>query len=100
MLWQPDFVADIKLLPTANGGRSGPTPAEWFGCPLGYEGEFFDVRFDLTAIGSLTPGGVAIVPGKFLSPELIKHRLKAGSKFTLWEGKTIGDGVVREIVVP
>lgn len=95
--WKPDFLAEFALLSSEEGGRHGPTPSEWFGCPLGFEGEYFDVRFDLENVGSVKPGGTAVAPGKFLSPQLIKHRLVVGSQFTLWEGRIIGTGKVLDI---
>ena len=98
MLWQPDIIAQITLLPTSAGGRQGPTPTEIFGCPLGFGDQHFDVRFDLTAIGSVSPGETVQVPGKFLSPDLIKNRLRVGSQFTLWEGKKIGEGKILEVI--
>ncbi|MCK4997903.1 MAG: hypothetical protein KAS23_00155 [Anaerohalosphaera sp.] len=39
------------------------------------------------------------VPVKFLSPDLIKPRLKVGDKFKLWEGKFIADGEVLNIIM-
>ena len=98
MLWQPDAIIDLELLPTEIGGRSIPTPPTFLGCPFGFEGEFFDCRLDFTDIGPMSPGTNARVPVKFLSPALVLPRLRAGSSFTLWEGKTIGRGTVVEVM--
>ena len=94
MLWQPDILAEVTLLSTAAGGRHGPTPADSFGCPLCFGGEYFDIRFDLSDIGHVAPGMTVRVPAKFLFPELIKPRLAVGSEFSLWEMRTIGIGKV------
>jgi hypothetical protein len=59
-----------------------------------FGGDFFDAIIDLRAAGSLYPGSAAQVPIKFLSPELIVPSLVLGAEFTLWEGRTIGDGTV------
>lgn len=40
------------------------------------------------------PAKTAEVPIKFLMPDLIKPRLQAGARFTLWEGKDFADGEV------
>ena len=76
---KPDIVAEVTLLPRSEGGRQSATPADWYGCPLGFEGEYFDVRFDLSSVGRVAPGATVRVPGWFLSPELIKPRLSVAS---------------------
>ena len=97
MLWEPDIVAKITLFPSLDGGHNGPTPADLFGCPIDFEGSYFDIRLDLSNIGSISPGQTVIVPARFLSPELILNRLSIGAEFTLWEGRIIGRGRVEEI---
>ena len=93
----PDITVEVTFLPTCEGGRQGPTPADRYGCPLGFEGEYFDVFFDLSSVGRMAPGSTVRVPARFLSPRLIKPRLVVGSQFTLWEGRIIGKGRVLEI---
>jgi hypothetical protein len=97
MLWDPDAIVDIELLPRKAGGRSGPTPATFLGCPFGIDGEYFDCRLDFSDTGPVSPGTKARVPVTFLSPSLVIPRLRSGAAFTLWEGKTIGHGQVVEI---
>jgi hypothetical protein len=94
---KPDISAEVTFLPSAHGGRQNPTSTDWYGCPIGFAGEYFDVRFDLSAVGRVAPGATVHVPAQFLSPKLIKPRLAVGSEFTLWEGRTIGKGRVLEI---
>ncbi len=98
MKGQPDIIAKVRLYATEAGGRKGATPSETFGCLFEFEGEKFDCRLLLQEVGFLAPGATAKVPVAFLYPELIKPRLKVGSRFTLWEAPTIGEGVVEEIV--
>ena len=98
MLWPPDAVLDLELLPTEHGGRSLPTPDTFLGCPFVFEGELFDCRLDFSDIGPLNPGARARVPVVFLSPALIVPRLRRGSSFTIWEGRPIGQGAVVEVV--
>ena len=88
----------VQFYTTEAGGRKGPTPPETFGCPLEFEGEMFDCRLLLNEIGSLAPGATVKLPIAFLYPELVKPRLNVGSRFTLWETKTIAAGVVEQIL--
>ena len=97
MLCKPDLVADIELLLSSEGGRHAPISGPFYGCPLGFGGEYFDCRLDLTEVGAIAPGGHARVPVKFLSRDLIVPRLCVGAEFTLWEGKTIGRGTVVQL---
>ena len=96
---KPDIIASLRFYTTAEGGRTGPTPPDKLGCPLEFQGEFFDCRVLLDDTGPLKPGAKATVPILFLRPDLIKDRLQIGSRFTLWEMGTIAEGVVQEIVV-
>jgi hypothetical protein len=90
----PDAIVDIELLSPHDGGRHTSIAADSYGCPIRFEDEYFDCRMDMSGVGALSPGGSARVPVKFLNPHLIVPRLQPGSKFTLWEGKTIGQGKV------
>jgi hypothetical protein len=93
----PNITAQVSLLPSAEGGRKGPTPPDVFGCPVGISGEFFDMRIDLSMVGPLRPGTSAEVPIRFLRPDLVVPLLHPGDTFTLWEGRTIGTGKVLRI---
>jgi len=95
--WAPQFVAELTFLPTSDGGRKGPTPADWFGCPLQFESARYDVRFDLSHSGPIKPGDTVQVPGRFLVPDLILSKLKVGSVFQLWELQVIAHGRVIEL---
>jgi len=95
---QPDIVAKVQFYSTEKGGRKGPTPSNTYRCPLEFEGEKFDCGLHLEKSGPIAPGATATVPITFLSPELIKPRLKVGSRFTLWEMRAIAEGVVEEML--
>lgn len=98
MLRQPHVIAEIELLTTDEGGRRTVLTAEQYGCPFSFEGEYFECRVDLSAVGPLAPGGRARAPIRFFHPELVVPRLSPGASFTLWEGRTIGRGKVVEVV--
>jgi hypothetical protein len=95
---QPDIIALVRFYSTEDGGRRMATPPNIFKCPLEFEGEKFDCGLHLEKSGPLTPGTTATVPITLLFPTLIKPRLKVGSRFTLWEMRTIAEGVVEQIV--
>lgn len=94
----PDIIASVRLYTTEEGGRGVSTAPKLFKCPLEFEGEMFDCGLHLEETGPLEPGAKATVPITLLFPELIKLRLKVGSRFTLWEMKTIGEGVVEQVL--
>ncbi len=91
-----DITATIYLLATAEGGRSVPTFEDRFGCVMFVDGEGHDVRFWLDS--ALTPGTTRTVPAAFLSPSLALAHIRPGMNFTLWEGGTVGTGVIEELV--
>lgn len=93
-----DIIAKVRFYTADEGGRSGPTPSDIFRCPLEFSGEKFDCGLHLDKSGSISPGEEVIVPITFLVPELVKPRLLIGSKFTLWEMRTVAEGVVVEII--
>ena len=96
---QPDIVASVRFYPTEDGGRKGSTPPVIFRCPLEFEGEKYDCGLHLEKSGPFAPGMTATVPITFRSPASIKPRLKIGSRFTLWEGGTIAEGVVEQVIL-
>jgi hypothetical protein len=95
---EADAIVDVELLSTAEGGRSGPTPATFLCCPFGIDDEYFDGRLSLWETGGLSPGARARVPVVFLSPALVIPKIRPGQGFTLWEGKTIGSGTFVEVL--
>jgi hypothetical protein len=95
MLWEPDIIADVVLLPTHSGGRQFPLVGEWFGCPLIMpNGDLHDGRLDLSNHGSLAPGDRGLLPIKFLYPEDVMVKITVGSVMQLWEMQVIGSATV------
>ena len=99
-LFPTHVVAEIHFIPTAEGGKKLQLTRSLFGCPLNLNGDYFDMRIDLSEVGIVSPGDTVRVPMAFLSPELILPRLRVGSEFTLWEGRTVARGRVTEISPP
>src|SRR3989344_4379940 len=93
-----DIIARVTLYPTSKGGRQGPTPDDMFGCIFEFEGEFFECRLLLGKTGPLSPGTEALVPVKFLNPNLFISRLQRGARFKLRELGTIGEGEVVDLL--
>lgn len=91
---EPDVIVDIEWLLPNDRNHHTLIASGAYGCPIRFEDEYFDCRIDLSAVGALSPGGSIRAPLKFASPHLIVPRLRVGSRFTLWEEKTIGHGNV------
>jgi hypothetical protein len=95
---QPDIAVDLRLFAQSEGGRATATRPDQHGCVFVYEGENFECRVLLSEVGPVAPGQQVTVGIKFLRPELIKPRLRPGSRFTLRELKAIGEGTVERIL--
>jgi GTPase len=92
---RPYITAEISLLATSDGGRAVPTPPTGqFGCLMCFDDVCFDVRFDTTETGSMSPGQTLTATLRFLSPDLAIPRLSIGKQFSLREGRTIAVGRV------
>ncbi len=89
-----DILAEVRLFPSREGGRHGPTQPDHFGCPADIGGVFFDCRLLLDEHGPLAPGATAVVPITFLNPEAVIPQLKVGDEFRLWELRYIGTAKV------
>lgn len=93
---RPDVIVNLRLY--SEGGRQSATPSDYLGCIFEYEGENFECRLLLEDVGPLLPGGQALVPIKFLRPDLIKERLRVGNHFRLREARIIAEGVIESIL--
>jgi hypothetical protein len=93
----PDIVAEIHMKPSSEGGRLGPTPSDYFSCPIEIDGECFDVRFDLSECGRIAPGETMRVPLNFLDAKRAKPHFSVGGSFLLREGRVIGSGRVLHV---
>lgn len=89
----PQLLADVTLYPTAEGGRTGPTFPEWFGCSckvLREVTQVWDCRILLNGT-PMVPGETRRVGMIFLSPEYALAILGLAGTFFLWEGRIIGE---------
>ena len=93
----PHILAEVRLLATEAGGRKGPTPPDAFVCQMGSGSEYFEMRMDLSSIGSLYPGSTARVPIRFSHPKYVNPLIQVGMEFSLNEGGKIGGGKVLEV---
>jgi hypothetical protein len=95
-------IARIKFLSSGEGGRTQPIPLMNFGCPVFFEGipelskHGYDCRVLVPEHGAeITPGETVEKLGMiFLYPEDVFPFARPGTKFSLWEGKTIAHGEI------
>jgi hypothetical protein len=87
-----EIFARITLVASADGGRRTPIRSGEYRGILSVGGENFSARF--TVPDGATPGDTIEVGIQFLSPEKALPRFGVGTRFTLSEGHSIGDGVV------
>ena len=92
-----EILARVTFYVTEEGGRKGPTPPTWFGCPFFMDDQMNDCRLLLDGIGSISPGQTVDVPIVFLFPKLVVDRLKVGRKFKLWDMGIIAEGEILEV---
>jgi hypothetical protein len=94
----PDVLVKVKFYTTNDGGRSGPTPDNFFGCFFSLNNKNYDGRLLLEGIGPINPGDEKkLVPLAFLCPENIKDILKIGTKLLVHDGQCIGEATVSKI---
>ena len=98
-----DAKVRVGLRPTSEGGRKSAIPPIIYRCPVFFGAqrkEANDCVFFLNRIeGRLEPGGPSVVvPVAFLALDLVAAKLHPGAKFTLWEGRAIGDAEVLEVI--
>ena len=91
---EPHAIARVRLFLPEEGGRTSPILAPHFTAPMDIGGELFSCRLYLTEIGRIDPGGEAIVPIRFLAPDLVFEKLRPGVSFRLWDGRCFAAGVV------
>ena len=93
-----DIKAKIKLLTSAEGGRT--TPAKnGYRPQFYYDGEHWDAAIELLDRQEIYPGESSEVYFQFATPKNHVDRLQAGKQFELKEGsRTIAVGEVLEII--
>jgi hypothetical protein len=85
------FMAEIRLLPSEAGGRSGPLVSGEWRTVLGINEEHWSAL--LTFLGDPLPGETFQATVRLLMPEAHQY-FPVGAKFIVWEGGTRGFGRV------
>ncbi|WP_255548407.1 hypothetical protein [Luteibacter sp. dw_328] len=91
----PDFIAEIKLLPTEAGGRKIALPRGEWRTVLGIDGEHWSaiLRFEeAPAPGATFEANVWLLMGDIALP-----MFEAGKMFEVWEGGTKAWGRVKRV---
>jgi hypothetical protein len=97
-----DAVVRVHLRARDAGGRTSAIPNTMYRCPVFFDEQreqandcvfFFNQTEEVAA-----PGGPGVqVPVNFLVPELVAEKLKVGARFTLWEGRDIGEAEILSV---
>ena len=101
-----DIVAEIRLLPTADGGRKGPImsgyrPSHDLGALYDGQPMLNDGMHELVGVERLFPGEIGLSRLRMPWPEAQFGRLDTGKTFTIQEGpKVIGHGTIIEVINP
>jgi hypothetical protein len=97
----PQAMIEVRFKTTEEGGRRSAiyaTPDKnFYSCPMGLDGEFFDCRVYLEDQVKLEPGGTYRLQVRFLNPALVLPRLRPGKPITLREGKIVAEGTVLQV---
>ncbi|QGZ41961.1 hypothetical protein IP92_04325 [Pseudoduganella flava] len=93
---KPDALIKVRFRTQREGGRDQPVPGPSFSCPLVIDGEAFDCRLQ-HGKGELALGQWHDVKVKFLDRANVARKLSAGTKFKLWEGKDVAEGIVLDV---
>ena len=91
--------ARIKLFPTENGGRAGPTPSHFFNFLCRIDGKNYDCRMMLADNGSIRPGDTAEdIPLVFLFWDAVKPKIQKDTSFEICDGfKVVGEGLINSV---
>jgi hypothetical protein len=87
-----DFVAQIDLLPTAEGGRAGALLSGEWRTVLCVNDQHWSAR--LSFAGRPGPGETFVAEVELLMPAEAIRLFPAGAEFTVWEGGIKGTGRV------
>ena len=95
---KPDAIISVRFLLENEGGRQSAITGHTYGCPLMIDDHGFDCRFVLDGSTTFELGKEYEIGIKFLCVDLALNELEEGSNVTLWEGRTIAKGVVKQIL--
>lgn len=88
------ILARVRFLTSAEGGRTCDVSGVFYSAPVFVDdGEGLDCRILLNG-RTLCLGEIESLELIFLNPHAALPRLCSGTHFTLWEGKTVAEGVV------
>ena len=91
---EPDFIADVRMATTDQGGRAGPVLASPFSCIMVLGGSNHDVRIQLVppwTLGEERQVGICL-----LDPDVVR-KFHPGSNFVLRELWGIATGTVVKV---
>jgi hypothetical protein len=91
---RPEIFARIVLAASPDGGRRTPILSGEYRAILTVGGESFSARFVVPDGCVASPGDTIEVGVQFLLPEKALPRFRVGARFTVSEGRSIGEGVV------
>lgn len=94
---EPDIILRVRFRTTEEGGRQNAVGGEVYACPLFVGEKAFDCRLFKKGM-TLELGQWYELPVKFMNKNLALAGLNVGKKISLWEGKTIADGEVVQIL--
>lgn len=94
---RPEFFVDVHLSPTSEGGRVSAIGHGEYRGVVQLEHEAFSFRFFVESERGLEPGAAAELGFQLLVPEAGLPLLPVGTRFKLWEGKIIGNGIVTRL---
>ena len=90
------FVAEIRLLATAEDGRERPLPPGEWRPVLDVNGRKWSARLLFT--GQPAPGECFVAEVGFYSPEAAQEFFTPGIEFTVWEAGIKGRGQVTSLL--
>lgn len=94
----PDIEAEISLLEAEDGGRLGAILRGEYRGVIGVNAEHFSVRFAVEGDVDFGLGSSKFVGIQFLFPDAALPHFSTGTRFTVWEGGTVGLGRVIKIL--
>ena len=95
-----DVRAVVTLVPTADGGRAGPTPVARHACRFAIAGREHDCWLFFGEGNRMAPGETLQVGIKFLNRSAALEGVSAGDTFELFEIRRIGLGRIEAICPP
>lgn len=94
----PELMVELRLLPTARGGRMSSIRRGEYRAVFGAAGQYFSCRLFVPMPDGFAPGEAARFGVQFLVPEVALPHFTAGTAFVLWDHRVIGRGKVLEVL--